>query len=77
MILETFLVLTVIVSIIAVFRRDLYHATLLLSISDLTLAVVFFILAAPDIAITQASVVAGLSLLIFSIAIKKTERMEK
>jgi uncharacterized MnhB-related membrane protein len=57
--------------------KDLVYAVILLGGADVTLALGFYLLAAPDIAITQAAVVAGLSTFIFLIAIGKTRRMEE
>lgn len=76
MILEIALVLLVIFTVAAVVVKDLVNAVILLAIADALLAVAFYMMGAPDIALTQAAVVAGLSTFIFMIAINKTRRME-
>jgi uncharacterized MnhB-related membrane protein len=77
MILEIFLVVLAVLSIAAVLSRDLIYAVILLAGADVVLALGFYLLAAPDIALTQASVAAGLTTFIFLIAISKTRRMEE
>lgn len=77
MLLEILLALGIILSIIAVEQKDLVHSVIVLAGLDLVIAVIFFLLKAPDIALTQAAVCAGLMTFIFLIAIHKTERFEK
>ena len=76
MIIEIVLLTMVIVSVMAVEMRDLLYAVILLGAVDFLAAVAFFFMAAPDIAITQVAVTAGLSVFIFVIVIGKTGRME-
>jgi uncharacterized MnhB-related membrane protein len=76
MMLEIFAASVCVLSCIAVFSKDMIKAVLFLAISDIALAVVFYLLLAPDIAITQASVVTALSTIMLVIGIKKTGRME-
>ena len=61
----------------AVFSKDLLKSVIFLSVSSLSTAMVFFLLNAPDIAITKAAVEAGLTTAIFIVAIQKTSRFEK
>lgn len=76
MILEITVVGIVILSIILVEMKDLIHAIIVLAAADIVLAGAFYMMGAPDIAITQAAVVAGLSTLILVLAINKTHRKE-
>ncbi len=76
MIIETALVAVLVLSAAVVMIKDLVHAVIILAISDTLIAFVFYLMAAPDIAITQAAVVAGLSTMIFLVSINKTRRME-
>jgi energy-converting hydrogenase B subunit D len=76
MMLEISLLMLVIISVVAVRSKDLVYAVILLAGADVALALGFYLLAAPDIALTQAAVVAGLMTFIFLIAINKTQRME-
>lgn len=77
MILEITLLGLVILVIAVIEMKDLLHAVIVLAAADALLALVFFLLAAPDIAITQVAIGAGLSTVIFVIAINKTRRMEE
>lgn len=74
---EALLGLALLLSIVAVHLRDLLHAVIVLAAADLVIAALFYLMAAPDIAITQATVVAGLTTLIFMLAIHKTRRTEE
>jgi uncharacterized MnhB-related membrane protein len=56
--------------------RDLLKCTVFLAIMSLLLAAEFYLLQAPDVAIAEAGVGAGLSTAIFVIAIGKTTRWE-
>ncbi len=64
-------------AILAVHSKDLIKSVIFLSAAGVCTAAVFLILNAPDIAITKAAVEAGLSTVIFIVAIQKTERFEK
>lgn len=77
MILEICMLGLVALTIVAIEMKDLLHAVIILAAADALLALVFFLLAAPDIAMTQAAVGAGLTTVIFVIAINKTRRMEE
>ncbi len=57
--------------------RDLFVSVIYLAAMSLMLAVEFYILQAPDVAIAEAVVGTGLSTTIFIIAIQKTTRFEK
>lgn len=71
------LVMVVIASILAVFLRDLVAAALALGAQGLLLALAFYLLQAPDVAIAQAGVGAALTTAIFLLAIGKTRRKEE
>lgn len=64
-------------SLMAVHSKDLLFSAVFLAVVSMVIAVMFLILQAPDIAITEAAVNAGLSTLIYVIAIKKTRRHEE
>ena len=76
MIIESILLMMLVMSVIAVMMRDLLYAVITLGAVDVLAAAAFFFMSAPDIAITQAAVTAGLSVFIFVIVIGKTRRME-
>ena len=56
--------------------RDLLVSVVYLAAASLLLSVEFYMLHAPDVAIAEAAVGAGLTTAIFMMAIRKTERYE-
>jgi uncharacterized MnhB-related membrane protein len=66
----------VIGSAYALFSRDLLHSTIVLSMTSVISAFIFYLLHAPDVAITEAAVGAGLSTVIFIWIIKHTKRSD-
>ncbi len=77
MIFIPLLMLMILFSVLAVHFKDLIYSVIFLASSSLTLALLFFVLQAPDIAITEAAVNAGLVTLIYMIVIRKTRRLEE
>lgn len=67
----------VILSIIVVFTKDLLAATVVFSIYSLVMAIVFTQLNAPDVALTEAAVGAGITTLLFIVTVAKTTRREE
>ena len=57
--------------------KDLLAAVISLAVFGLILSVEFFILHAPDVAIAEAAIGAGLVTAIFIFTIKSTKRMEE
>jgi energy-converting hydrogenase B subunit D len=76
MIIEGVLLLMLVLSVVAIYMKDLLYAVITLGAVDILAAVAFYFMAAPDIAITQAAVTAGLTVFIFVIVIGKTRRSE-
>ncbi len=56
--------------------KDLMYATAAAMGISLVVSLLFYILQAPDVAMAEAAIGAGLSTAVFVIAIKKTERYE-
>ncbi len=81
MILEYFMLLLLILmiglAVFAVETRDLLAAVLAAGFISLVASIVYLYLQAPDVAMTEAAIGAGLTTLIFIIAVRKTERYEK
>lgn len=63
--------------IYALLSRDLLHSVIALSAISMLSALLFTILRAPDVAITEAAVGAGVSTVIFVWAIRHTQRRDK
>jgi len=70
------LVFLFVLCLIAIELKDLLYSVIVLAGASITLAVVFFMLQAPDIAITQAAVGTGVTTVLFVIAISRTRRKE-
>ena len=63
--------------ILAIYLHDLLYAVLVSGGASAILSLIFYVLQAPDVAITEAAVGAGLSTVLFVIAINLTQREEK
>ena len=74
--IEAILVLLLILSFLALHFKDLISAVISLAVFSLLCALLFYLLHAPDVAIAEAAVGAGVATVIFVWAIRKTERME-
>lgn len=75
--IEILLVTLILISIFSFFARDLLAGTVALSIFSLISALLFYLLAAPDVAITEAAVGAGISTIILIWAIRETRREDE
>jgi energy-converting hydrogenase B subunit D len=71
------LVLIVIGAALAVWFKDLLASVLALAATGLLVALEFFLLQAPDVAIAEASIGAALTTAIYVIAIRRTMRKEE
>lgn len=71
------LLFVLIASIVAVHLKDLLYAVFVLVGATVGLSVIFLMLQAPDVAITNAAVYGGMATVFYVIAISKTEREEK
>ena len=76
MIFETLLVMGIVLAIYAINTKDMLKSVLILCGLDIVIAALFYIMAAPDIAITQITVTAGIGTFVLIIAVNKTNRQE-
>jgi uncharacterized MnhB-related membrane protein len=74
MILEVGLLVFIGLTVAVIESRDLLWSVIFMAGADVVLAMLFFMMSAPDVAITHVSVVGGLTTLIFLIVIRKTGR---
>ncbi|MBN2875271.1 MAG: DUF4040 domain-containing protein, partial [Spirochaetales bacterium] len=74
--IEALLVLVLAGSAFALLSTDLLHGAIALSATSVLSALLFFILHAPDVAITEAAVGAGVSTIIFVWVIRATGRKD-
>ncbi|MBW1933460.1 MAG: DUF4040 domain-containing protein [Deltaproteobacteria bacterium] len=72
--LEIFLITLIILAIVALEIKDLLNAVIVLAGFSLALAVSFYYLQAPDVALAEAAVGTGVSTALFVVAIYRTER---
>lgn len=70
------LLLIIAAAIYAVRQKDLLFATLATGIISLILSVLYFLLQAPDVALTEAAIGVALTTIIFIITVRNTVRME-
>lgn len=74
--IEMLLVVQTIVCVFALQAKDLLNAVIFLAVFSLLNALFFFYLHAPDVALTEAAVGAGISTFIFVWIIYKTDRRD-
>ena len=74
---QTFLVLVMIVAALRAARaKDLMDAVIACALVSLMASIIFYFLHAPDVAMAEAAIGAGLTAAIFIFAINRTERQE-
>ena len=64
------------VAVYAVVQKDLLYAVLATGVISLILSVLFYLLQAPDVALTEAAIGVALTTIIFVITIRNTVRYE-
>ncbi len=74
--LAVLFILIIAAAVYAVVQKDLLYATLATGIISLILSVLYFLLQAPDVALTEAAIGVALTTIIFVITIRNTVRME-
>lgn len=74
---EIILILLILMGFFALQAKDLLNAVIFLAVYSLLCALFFFYLHAPDVALTEAAVGAGVSTFIFTWVIRKTQRTEE
>ncbi len=72
--INIFLLVLVVMAILVIETKDLVNSVIMLAVLSLIMSLVFYYLKAPDVAITEAAVGAGVSTVIFLAAIRKTDR---
>lgn len=77
-IFNVILIVFLIVCAIAVERtKDLLGAVIIFTAYSLVMAVLWLLLRAPDVAMTEAAIGAGITTILFVAVISRTRRMEK
>jgi uncharacterized MnhB-related membrane protein len=62
--------------VLALYLKDLVASVIAAGVLSLFASILYLVLQAPDVALTEAAIGAGLSTMIFLLAIKKTKRYE-
>jgi len=75
--LEIILIIVSILAILALVFKDLLNAVISLAAFSLLLSLLFYYLHAPDVAIAEAAVGAGVATTLFVLVISRTERRER
>ncbi|MDY6795286.1 MAG: hydrogenase subunit MbhD domain-containing protein [Actinomycetota bacterium] len=73
----TLIVLLVVTALLATFSKDLLAAVIIFSVYSLIMALMWQRLQAPDLALTEAAVGAGITAVLFIVTIFKTWRREE
>ena len=71
------LLLILMLSVFVIASKDLLHSVIALSSISMLSALLFVLLKAPDVAITEAAVGAGISTVIFVWAIRHTQKRDE
>ena len=71
------ILLLITTALAATFARDLLAAVIIFSAYSMVMALLWQRLQAPDLALTEAAVGAGITTVLFVVAIFKTRRMEE
>ena len=74
---ELILILLITLGVLSLQSRDLLNAVIYLAIFSLLCALLFYLLHAPDVAIAEAAVGAGVATVIFIRVISRTRRSEE
>ncbi|MFO7949861.1 MAG: hydrogenase subunit MbhD domain-containing protein [Candidatus Fermentibacteraceae bacterium] len=75
--IELLLVLMVVASVLALQVRDMLAAVLLLGVFSLLSCLVFFLMHAPDVALTEAAVGTGVGTVILIWIVHRTQRRDE
>ncbi|MCD5406748.1 MAG: DUF4040 domain-containing protein [Desulfotomaculum sp.] len=70
------LLLVVICAIVAIQMKDLLSAVIVLTVYSLLMAVIWFVMDAPDVALTEAAIGAGITTILFIAVLSRTRRGE-
>lgn len=70
--INIFLLILVVMAIHALEVKDLINSVIMLAVFSLVMSLVFYYLKAPDVAIAEAAVGAGVSTVVFVTAIHRT-----
>jgi len=70
-------IILIIAALLVIRYKDLVAAVIASSVVSLIVSIYFYLLQAPDVALTEAAIGVGLSTIIFMITIRRTRRNEE
>lgn len=70
--IETLLLMHILIAAVVLFTKDMLTAVVMMAVLSLFSSLLFFILHAPDVALTEAAVGAGISTFLYIWIIRKT-----
>ncbi len=71
------IIIMIVLAILSVQFKDLLAAVVAMGAVSLIISLLFLLLQAPDVAMAEASIGAALTMIIYIIVVRKTERREK
>ncbi|UBM62720.1 DUF4040 domain-containing protein [Candidatus Sulfidibacterium hydrothermale] len=74
--ISVLLLLMIAASVYSIIQKDLLYAVMATGIISLILSILYYLLQAPDVALTEAAIGVALTTIIFVITIRNTVRME-
>jgi len=74
--ISVLLLLMIAASVYSIIQKDLLYAVIATGIISLILSILYYLLQAPDVALTEAAIGVALTTIIFVITIRNTVRME-
>ena len=74
---ELLLFILLVIALLALLARDLLATVVLTGVFSLISALIFYILGAPDVALTEAAVGTGVGSVVFIWIVHKTERRDR
>jgi uncharacterized MnhB-related membrane protein len=74
---EVILILLILLGVLSLQFKDLLNAIICLAVFSLLSSLLFYYLHAPDVAIAEAAVGAGVATVLFVVIIGKTEKREE
>lgn len=74
---EILLALMIVLAVLALLVRDLLGTVVLAGVFSLTSCLIFYILGAPDVALTEAAVGTGIGSVVFIWIVSKTGRRDR
>lgn len=70
-------ILMISAAFLAIYLKDLFSAIISAGVISLLASIIYLLLAAPDVAMTEAAIGSGLTIIVFIFALNKVQKGEK